>query len=112
MTWSAGLTTNRELYVTALDPRFSVEALVNLSYDFFIHGDLGTDIITSLTLFPSLTEDDRYRAEFNGKYRQEIVTDLFVSLSGWYSFDSRAPGDQATIRQEDYGVVTSLGWSF
>ena len=112
MTWSAGLTTKREQYVTTSDPRFSVESLANLSYDFFIHSDFGTDITTSLTLLPSLTEDDRYRAEFNGKYRQEIVTDLFVSLSGWYSFDSRAPGDEETIRQEDYGVVTSLGWSF
>ncbi len=113
MTFSAGLTTNREQYLTELSPSTSLEALANLSFDFFIYGDLGTDVSTSLTLFPSITEDGRYRTEFSAKYRQEIVTDLFVSFSGWYSYDSKAPvANDATVRQTDYGVVTSLGWEF
>lgn len=113
MSLAGGLTTNREKYITDTSPQTSLEALASVSYDFFIHGDHGTDISSSLTLFPSLTESGRYRAEFNAKYRQEIVTDLFVSLSGWYSFDNKAPiGDDATVKQDDYGLVTSLGWKF
>jgi hypothetical protein len=87
--------------------------LANLSYDYFIHGDLGADISTHITLYPSLTESGRYRLEWDFKYRQEIITDIFVSLSGWYSFDNKAPiGVDTTVRQDDYGLVTSLGWDF
>lgn len=48
------------------------------------------------------------------KYRQEIVTDLFVSLSGWYSDDSRAPVgvEGETASPNDYEMVTTLGWVF
>ena len=108
-----GVTTNRERYTTDPSTNTSIEALLNVSYDFFIHGDLGTDITSSFTVFPSLTESGRYRAELNFKYRQEVVSDLYIALSGWYSFDSAAPlalGE--TVRQDDYGVVTSLGWEF
>jgi len=108
-----GLTTNREQYIGDPSRQTSVEAFANLGYDFFRHGDLGTDVALALTLYPSLTEDGRYRAELTMKYRQEIVTDLFVSLSGWYSFDNKAPvTPDTTVKQDDYGLVTSLGWEF
>ena len=113
MSLAGGLTTNREQYISDPSPHTSLEALASVAFDFFVHGDLGTDISSTLTLFPSITESGRYRAEFNAKYRQEIFTDLFVSLSGWYSFDNKAPvGEDVTVRQDDYGVVTSLGWQF
>ena len=64
--------------------------------------------IAASLLAPSAAQADDYYA-----LRQEIVTDLFVSLSGWYSFDNKAPiGDDATVKQDDYGLVTSLGWKF
>ena len=111
--FAAGLTSNRERYLTDPVPRTSLEALANLSYDYFIHGDLGADISTHLTLLPSLTENGRYRLEWDFKYRQEIFTDLSVSFSGWYSFDNKAPvGPDTTVKQDDYGLVTSLGWEF
>lgn len=108
-----GVTTNREKYVTDPIVRTSLEGLLNISYDFFVHGDLGTDITSSFTVFPSFTDSGRYRAELNFKYRQEIIRDLYIALSGWYSFDSDAPvGLVETTRQDDYGLVTSLGWEF
>ena len=83
------------------------------SYDFFIHGDLGADLSTTLSFYPSLTESGRYRLELDARYRHEIVLDFFVSFSGWYSFDSQAPVSfDEVVRQDDYGVVTSLGWMF
>ena len=67
----------------------------------------------TITVFPSLTESGRYRAEFRFRYEQEIVTDFIIALSGWYSYDSRAPvGSAGTVSQDDYGLVTSLGWEF
>ena len=108
-----GLTTNREHYVLEPDALFSLEALITTTYDFFVYGDLGADFAVNLSLYPSLTDSGRYRVEFDGKYRHEIFTDFYVSLSGWYSFDSGAPvAEGETVRQEDYGMVTSLGLSF
>lgn len=108
-----GLTTNREQYALERESLSSLEALISTSYDFFVYGDLGADVVANLSLYPSLTESGRYRIEFDGRYRHEIFTDFFVSLSGWYSFDNQAPliGGE-TVRQEDYGLVTSLGWAF
>ena len=78
-----------------------------------IWSGISADISTHITLYPSLTESGRYRLKSDFKYRQELVTDIFVSLSGWYSFDNKAPiGIDATVRQDDYGLVTSLGWDF
>jgi hypothetical protein len=110
---SGGLTSNRERYVTELEDQTSLEGLAVLSYDYFIHGDLGADFSSSLALLPSLTESGRYRVEFDFRYRHEIVLDLFLSLSGWYSYDSQAPiaGD-FTTSQDDFGLVTSIGWLF
>ena len=108
-----GLTTNREQYITDPEVRNSLEAFAGISYDYFIHGDLGADITTTFTVFPSLTESGRVRAEFRFRYKQEIVTDFIIALSGWYSYDSRAPvGSAGTVSQDDYGLVTSLGWEF
>jgi len=108
-----GLTTNRERYILDPDTTTSLEALFATSYDFFIHGDLGADLSASLTVLPSLTESGRYRLELDARYRHEIVLDLSVSFSGWYSFDSKAPiSETETVRQTDYGIVASLGWSF
>ena len=108
-----GLTTNREQYITEPEVQNSLEAFAGISYDFFIHGDLGADISTTFTVFPSLTESGRFRAEFRFRYEQEIVTDFIIVLSGWYSYDSKAPtGSAGTVSQDDYGLVTSLGWEF
>lgn len=110
---TGGLNGNREQYFLDPEPQNSLEAIIMTSFDFFIHGDLGADLSTTLTLLPSLTEDGRYRLELDARYRHEIVMDLFVSFSGWYSFDNQAPITlDESVRQTDYGLVTSLGWMF
>lgn len=110
---TGGLNANREQYILDPEHHTSLEAIIMTSYDFFIHGDLGADLSTTLTVLPSLTEDGRYRLELDARYRHEIVMDLFVSFSGWYSFDNQAPVSvEETFRQTDYGLVTSVGWMF
>lgn len=110
---TGGITTNRERFSTESSSRTSLEGQLGLLYDYFIHGDLGTDISSNLTLYPSLTDGGRYRLQLDLRYRQEIVTDLFVSFSGWYSYDNKAPvGFAETTSQEDFGLVTALGWEF
>jgi hypothetical protein len=52
----------------------------------------------------------RYRLQVNGQARIEILNDLYWSLSVYESFDSEPPSE--TSRRNDFGITTSIGWSF
>jgi hypothetical protein len=61
-------------------------------------------------LLPSLTKSGRYRSEGDLHAKYEFVDDLYFELRLWGSFDSDPPTAGAT--KSDYGLVTSLGYSF
>lgn len=86
-----------------------IEAFFNTEFEFFTYDTPKTTLITSLTVYPSLTESGRVRSDLNFALRQEIITDLFVELSLYDSYDSDPP-ESGT--RNDYGIVTSLGYSF
>jgi hypothetical protein len=62
-----------------------------------------------LTVFPSITDAGRVRADLEIGLRRELVTDLFIELSVYDSYDSKPPEDGT---DNDYGIVTSLGYTF
>lgn len=88
----------------------SVESLFATDFSLFRYDYPDTDVGGSLTLLPSLTQSGRYRAEAELHANYEFMRDLFLELSLYGSFDSKQPltGDSAS----DYGVVTSVGYSF
>lgn len=59
---------------------------------------------------PSVKTWGRYRLQANGKARIEIVRNLYWSLTVYESYDSEPPS--ATSCRNDFGIATSLGWSF
>lgn len=69
-----------------------------------------TDITTDATLFPSLTSWGRVRAEIDISATREIVSDFTFILSFYDSYDNEPPDEGAA--KNDYGVVTSVGWTF
>jgi hypothetical protein len=68
-----------------------------------------SDVTASVTLLPSLTEWGRWRGEEVLKARRELIADLFLELSVHLSHDNQ-PADGA--ESTDWGVVTSIGYSF
>ncbi len=60
--------------------------------------------------YPSITESDRYRAALDVTLRRELIEDFFIDFSLYYDYDSQPPGDDPV--KDDYGIVTSLGYSF
>jgi putative salt-induced outer membrane protein YdiY len=88
----------------------SVEALLTTSFSIFRYDFPETDVAGSLSLLPSLTESGRYRAEADLRARYEFVDDLYFELKLYGSYDSEPPLEES--EQSDYGVVTSLGYSF
>jgi hypothetical protein len=109
--WStyAGLAYTNEKYAgeEQLD---SLEALFGTQYSYFRYDSPEASLEAILNLYPSLTQSGRVRAEAQLYSRYEIVKDLFFEISVYGSYDNQ-PGDQA-LSDSDYGLTTSLGYSF
>ena len=88
----------------------SIEAVFYTQFSVFRYDFPETDIGGTLSLLPSLTKSGRYRAEGDLHAKYEFVDDLYFELRLWGSFDSEPPVEGAT--KSDYGLVTSLGYSF
>jgi len=104
-----GLAYSNEHY-TGGEKLNSLEAVLYTQFSIFRYDFPETDIGGKLSLLPSLTESGRYRAEGDVHAKYEFVDDLYFELRLWGSFDSDPPTAGAT--KSDYGLVTSLGYSF
>jgi len=109
--WSAyaGLDYTRANYV-GRDSNNALEAVIGTQYDFFRFRHPEASLDAKLNLYPSLTQSGRFRAEGDLRARYEIVKDLFFELSLYGSYDND-PGENAASNT-DYGLVTSLGYTF
>ncbi len=109
--WSAtgGLVVVNEQRAGDEPAETNLEGLLNTEYEFFTYDTPKTTLTTSLTVFPSITDAGRVRADLEIGLRRELVTDLFIELSVYDSYDSRPPEDGTG---NDYGIVTSLGYTF
>ena len=105
----AGLAVTRENF-SEQPTSESVEGVLGTQYWFFHYNAPEASLDAILNLFPSLTESGRVRAEGQLNARYELVSDLFFQLSLYGSYDSE-PGAGAESKS-DYGVTTSLGYSF
>jgi hypothetical protein len=88
----------------------SVEGVLVTSFRIFRYDFPETDIGGSLSLLPSLTEAGRLRAEGDLRAKYEFVDDLYFEVKLYGSYDSKPP--LADSQQSDYGLTTSLGYSF
>ena len=104
-----GLAYNHENYTggQAVD---SLEAVLTTAFSIFRYDFPETDIGGTLSLLPSLTESGRYRAEADLRAKYEFVDDLYFELKVYGSYDNKPP--TADAEKSDYGLVTSLGYSF
>jgi hypothetical protein len=88
----------------------SLEAVLGTNFSIFRYDFPETDIGGTLSVLPSLTESGRYRAEMDLRAKYEFVDDLYFELKVYGSYDSQPP--LADSEQSDYGLTTSLGYSF
>ncbi|MBV1907011.1 MAG: DUF481 domain-containing protein, partial [Pseudomonadales bacterium] len=103
---SGGLMVSREDSVGISGTETNVEGLVTMDYDWYRFSTPELDIKTSLSLFPGITDTDRFRGEFDLRFRWELIEDLFWETSFYNNFDNNAEN------KFDYGVVTSFGYKF
>lgn len=105
-----GASVNRENIGGAVTSQESVEAILGLQFESFKFDHPERDIEVLFTVYPSLSDFERVRAELNVKIRWEIVNDLFLGLSLLESYDSEPLF--AGAEKSDLSLITSFGWSF
>jgi hypothetical protein len=105
----AGLTGNREQPVEG-DGKYNAEAVVGSRYRYFMYDFPKVTISANLEVFPSLTEGGRVRLEAAASAKREIISDFYLSLSIYESFDSKDP--TTGLAKNDWGPTLSIGWKF
>lgn len=88
----------------------NVEGLLGMEYSRFVFDDPTVDLTASLAAFPSITDAGRLRTQFDISLKWEIIKDLYWDLSYYNTYDSDPPS--GSLSTTDYGIVTSVGWSF
>jgi hypothetical protein len=91
------------------EKRNNVEALLGANAQIFRLYSPKLDISGDFRLWPNATAG-RYRIDANAKARVEVYKNLFVSISFFDNYDRKNP--TTLMPRNDYGVVTSLGYSF
>jgi hypothetical protein len=107
---AVGLSFNREFPVGSDDHEDNLEGILSLSYNLFHFRRPEIDLSTSVKVYPSLTQSGRVRTDFLITFNWELFKDFFWQMDYYYSEDSNPSSGAAA--NTDYGIITSLGWSF
>lgn len=105
-----GLVVNQEWVTGDEKSDQTIEGLIGGEWRIFKFDDPETSLTSSIALYPSISQSGRYRGNYDVSLRQEIIDDFFFELSLYYDYDSRPPGEDPV--KDDYGITTSLGYSF
>jgi hypothetical protein len=105
---AVGISVNREWSSTG-EKTDNVEGVLGAEHAIFAHDFPKVDYSLQVAYYPSLSDWGRNRFEVDLNARREIISDFFVDLSFYLSYDNRPPGGGA---RDDYGTVFSLGYSF
>jgi len=109
MAVGAGLVFNNEQGVDVGSSQ-NVEALFLFQSSYYTYDRPKTNLDISLQYYPSLSDTGRHRVQFDASVKRELLKDLFVSLNGFNTYDSRPPHPAAA--NNDVGIVWSIGWSY
>jgi hypothetical protein len=88
----------------------SLEAVLSTGFSIFRYDYPETDVAGAVAVLPSLTRAGRVRVETNLSASYEIINDLFIALTFYSHYDSESP--TGVGENSDYGMTTSLGYSF
>ncbi len=105
----AGFTGNHEVPVDGADIE-SAEAVVGSRYTYFMYDFPKLTVSAIAQVFPSLTVSGRVRVQANASVKREIISNFYLSISIFDSFDSRDPSTDSP--KNDWGPTISVGWQF
>jgi len=107
--FALGLDVNREIPTNG-ESETNLEGVGWLTYEYYKFSSPERSFKTNLQVFPSITDFGRWRMNFSTDFKWEMINDLYWVLSFYADYDSAPISSQAA--STDYGVTTSLGYSF
>ncbi|MDJ0941260.1 MAG: DUF481 domain-containing protein [Woeseiaceae bacterium] len=105
---AAGVQATNENFTGETDSDRVAEGRLQLRYQHRSREHESLMRVTS-SIFPLIENPDVFRVETDMTFRRELIEDLFFDVSFYHSYQSDPPQDAAN---SDYGVTTSLGYSF
>ena len=102
------LVTNEQT-ISAADDTTDLSGLIRTQWAVFRYKSPEINFYSSLNVIPVLSDLGRVRTQLSVDLRKEFVEDLFLNLNLYYTYDNEPPTGAAS---DDYGIVTSLGYSF
>lgn len=109
LTLMAGVAVNREIPDEG-DTDTQLEAVGSLVWDYYMFSYPERNIAVTFSIYPSLTDTGRYRANLDTVMKIELVKDLYFDITAYASYDNRPVSE--TAAQSDYGITSGLGYNF
>ena len=106
---AGGLQATHEYRVEA-DQTEDLEVPIVTDYEFYKYSTPKLSVYLNLALFPSVSDLGRLRTSFDGRISWEMIKDLMWEVSGYFSSDNRPP--MGALASTDYGIITSIKWTF
>lgn len=107
---ASGLVANREFDAGGDPSADNLDLALSGDFEYFILDSPKRDVKVSLQVLPSLTDKNRVRSKLDSRFRLELIPDFFWELQFYADQDSNPPS--GALSESDYGVITSLGYSF
>jgi Protein of unknown function, DUF481 len=104
-----GLDINREIPTDGAKET-NLEGVGWLSYEYYKFSSPERTFRTDFTVFPSITDWGRWRADLKTDFTLEIVTDFFWKLELYANYDTAPISINGA--KSDYGLSSSLGYKF
>lgn len=99
---------NKEHFMAASDRgKNSMEGFLSIELNFYNIGDL--NLLTSATIYPSLSENGRVRSDYKLGIKYDLPLDFYLSISYKLNFDNKPTG---MMDKYDYVLETTFGWEF
>lgn len=105
-----GLAANHETVDESGDNRSNLLGVAGLDWRIYRFSAPETTLTSSLKLFPYLTDFGRVRARMDVSLQRKFTRSLSLNLSVYDDYDNSPPGSRVVTN--DFGVVTSLGYTF
>jgi len=107
---AGGLGFLNEQFTGSTSSNQALQLITAAHYEYFRFHDPEVDISADVSFSPVITDLGRFLITGNFKGKYEILTDLYIALTFFATYDTDPP--DTTAEKADYGTSLSLGWKF